>query len=46
MAVALHVIDAKLGAGVLPEIEFRQIAVKMLAIDVLINADQSAFEDR
>ena len=36
---ALHVIDPQLGARVLPEIKFRQIAVKMLGIDVLVNAD-------
>jgi hypothetical protein len=41
---ALHVIDAKLGAGVHAEIKFRQIPVKMLTIDVLVNADQAALE--
>ena len=43
---ALNVIDAKLGAGVLPEIKLGQIAIKMLGIDVLVNADDAALEDR
>ena len=43
---ALHVIDAKLFAGVLAEIELRKVAVKMLGIDVLINADDAALKDR
>ena len=41
-----HVIDAELGAGVLPEIELGQVAIKVLGIDVLINADDAALEDR
>ena len=36
----LHIIDAKLGAGVLPKIELGQVAVEMLCIDVLVGADQ------
>ena len=42
----LHVINAKLGAGVLPEIELGQVTVKMLGVDVLVNADNAALEDR
>lgn len=43
---ALAVIDAKPLTVVLPEIELSQVAVKMLGIDVLINADDAALEDR
>jgi hypothetical protein len=43
---ALHVVNAKLGASILPEIELGQVAVKMLGIDVLINADDAPLEDR
>ena len=43
---ALHIIDAKLGAGVLPEIELGQIPIKMLGVDVLVHADDTALEDR
>jgi len=42
---ALHVIDVKLGAGVLPGIELGQIAVKMLGINVLVDANDAALED-
>src|SRR6185437_17106361 len=42
---ALHVINAKLGAGVLAEIELGQIPIKMLFIDVLVHADESALHD-
>jgi len=41
---ALHVINAQLGACVLPEIKFGEIAVEMLGIDVLVNADHAALE--
>src|SRR6185437_44732 len=43
---ALSVIDAKPCARVLTKIKFSQITVEMLLIDVLINADHSALEDR
>jgi hypothetical protein len=43
---ALFVIDTKFHAGILAEIELGKIPVEMLAIDVLINANQPAFEDR
>lgn len=42
---ALHIINAKPRAGVLPEIKLGQIAVKVFGIDVLINADQAALHD-
>lgn len=42
----LFVIDAKLDAGVLPEIELGKIPVKMLNIDVLVNADKAALQNR
>ena len=44
ISAALAVIDAKLGAGVHAEIKFGQVTLKMLGIDVLINADDAAFE--
>lgn len=43
---ALFIIDPKLGAVVLAEIKFGQIAIKVLLIDVLVNADQATFENR
>jgi hypothetical protein len=43
---ALTVIDAKPRAGVVPEIELGQVPLEMLAVDVLIGADQPALEDR
>jgi hypothetical protein len=43
---ALTVIDAEFGASVVPEIELGQVPLEMLAVDVLIGADQPAFEDR
>ena len=43
---ALFIIDAELGAGVLPEVELGKIAVKVLGIDVLIDADETTLEDR
>lgn len=43
---ALLIVDAKLGASVLPEIELGKIPVEMLAIDVLIDADKAPLEDR
>ena len=45
-ASALHVIDAELGAGVHAEIEFGQIPVKVILVDVLEHSDESALEDR
>ncbi len=42
---ALGIVNAKALAGVLPEIKLGQIAVKVLGIDALINADQAAFHD-
>jgi hypothetical protein len=41
---AVRIVIAKLGAGVLAEIEFGQVAVKVLVIDVLVHADNAAFE--
>lgn len=43
---ALFIIDAQFGAGVLAEIELGQIPVKVLAIDMLVDADKAAFQDR
>ena len=43
--LALHVVDAKLGARVLAEIELGQIAVQMLFAAVLINTDHAALKD-
>ena len=43
---ALHVIDAEFRARVLAEVKFAQIPVEMLGINVLINANNPAFEDR
>jgi hypothetical protein len=40
----VRVIEAKFDAGVLPEIKFSQVPVKMLAIDVLINANDAALK--
>src|ERR1700733_203580 len=37
--LALHVIDAKLGAGVHAKVELGQVTVKMLGVDMLINAN-------
>lgn len=42
---AASVTNAKFYAGVVPEIELGQIPLKMLAIHVLISADQTAFEN-
>jgi hypothetical protein len=41
---AVGIAIAKLNARVLPKIKFGQIAVKMLGIDVLVNADDAALE--
>lgn len=41
---AAGIVNAKLGAGILPKVELGQIAVKMALIDVLINADDAALE--
>ena len=38
---ALKVIDLEFGAGVLAEIEFVQTSIKVLLIDVLIDADKA-----
>jgi hypothetical protein len=43
---ALTVVDAKLDASVVPEIELSQVPLEMLAVDVLIGADQPTLEDR
>ena len=43
---ALDVIDAELGARVLPKIELGQVAVKVLGVDMLVNADDATLEDR
>jgi hypothetical protein len=45
-ASALHIVDAELGTGIHAEVEFSQVAVQVLLVHVLINADQSALEDR
>jgi hypothetical protein len=42
----LDVIDPKLGAVILAEIEFGQVPIEMLVVDVLVNADKAALEDR
>jgi hypothetical protein len=42
---SLHVIDAKFGTGILAEIKFAQVSVEVLGINVLINTNNSAFED-
>ena len=42
---AALIVDAKLGAGILPEVELGQITIKMLGIDVLIDADDAPLED-
>src|SRR6185437_11609623 len=42
---ALHIVDPKPLAGVLAEVEFGHVAVKMLAFNVLIGADHAALED-
>ena len=42
----LGVVNAKADAGVLPEIELCQITVKVALIDMLIDTDHAAFEDR
>ena len=42
----LGITNAKPDAVVLAKIKFGQITVKMLAIDVLVNADDAALEDR
>ena len=36
---ALGIVDAKLGAGVLAEIKFGQVAIKVVLINVLVHAD-------
>jgi hypothetical protein len=42
----LHIVDAEFGTGVLAKVELGQIAIKVLRVHVLINADQPALEDR
>jgi hypothetical protein len=43
---ALDIVDAEFGAVVVPEIEFGEVAVEMLLVHVLIDADQTALEHR
>jgi len=43
---ALAVIDAKFSAGVLAEIKFGQVTVKVLGVDPLIHANNAAREHR
>lgn len=43
---ALLIVDAKPFAIVLAEIKLGEIAVKVLAIDMLVDADQAALQDR
>lgn len=43
---ALFIVDAKFGAGVLSKIKLGQVSIKMLGIDMLVNADDAALEDR
>ena len=42
---ALFVVDAECNAGVLPEVEFGQIPVKMFDVHVLVDADKTALQD-
>ena len=42
--LALNVVVPKLGAGVLPEIEFGQIPVEVLLIHVLVDADKATLQ--
>jgi hypothetical protein len=42
---ALSIVDAKLLAGVLAKIKLCQIAVKVLDINVLVDADKAALQD-
>ena len=42
---AVKIVEAKRGAGVVAEIKFREIAVQVLFVTVLINALHSALED-
>jgi len=46
LVVALGVGDAKSGAAIVAEIEFRQVAVKMGFTAMLVDANHAAFEDR
>jgi len=43
---ALYIVDAELGAVILAEIKLGQVSIKVLGIDVLVNADDAALEDR
>src|SRR5579872_5016243 len=43
---ALAVTDPELGTRVKAKVKFRQIAVKVLLVDVLKDTDQTTFEDR
>jgi hypothetical protein len=43
---ALSVVNTKLGAIILAEIKFSQVTIKVLFIDVLIDANQAMFENR
>jgi hypothetical protein len=42
----VRVVNAEFGAGILAEIELRKISVKVLLIDVLIDANEAAFQNR
>src|SRR5262249_32802388 len=43
---ALYVVNPKLRAVVEPKVELREVTVDMLLINVLVDADQPALEDR
>lgn len=43
---AIRITIAKLDAGVLAEVEFGQVTVKMLGVDMLINPNNAALENR
>ena len=42
---ALHVINAKLGAGVHAEVKFGQVAVEMLGVDMLVHANDAPLKN-
>lgn len=42
----LFIVDAKLGAGVVAEIKFREVAIKVFLVNVLVDADETALEHR
>ena len=39
------VINTQLGAGVLSEVKFREVTVKVLFANVLVNTDKATLED-